>query len=152
MLKSIFLFLILAISISTLTAQKKEQPDTRRILNSDLLFKKASHQKSGAWFLITGGILAYAAGVIINSKSTYVTSSGWYSLTYTVPNTPPAKSKKGDLLKYGGLGLIAGSIPLFIVSARTHNNASVLLRHEEVSFNHIICDHSIPALAIRINL
>ena len=159
MKKIISIFIIVAFVFNTLNAQIKEQTTDQKSFNSTQLFKKARQQKLGAWILAGVGILSYATVVFINlnpngsyqSSSTY---GGWNNLTntYNTITTYPDKFDKGNVIKYGGIACVLGSVPLFIAAAKNKRHAGLLLQKEEISFNHIFKNKSFPALAIKFNM
>lgn len=154
--------IILALAVSLVLQQAFSQMrDTSTVkenhqVDYQSLFQKAKHQKTAAWILLGGGTgLAIIGMAIISGEAGEKLTNDFATIfslgLYTAPE--PKHSAAGPILAITGSGVILGSIPLFIASAKNKNAARIILRDQHVFFNPQlnIKDH-LPSLGICINL
>ncbi|TCZ69661.1 hypothetical protein [Flaviaesturariibacter aridisoli] len=101
----------------------QELPDDRPAPNTRAFYlERSKHQKTAAWVMLGAGTLAAVIGAATAASDFDIDLSG---------NSKPDKSTSGsEVAAFGGLALIAGSVPLFLASGRNKRKAAVLLKSE----------------------
>ncbi len=83
-------------------------------LTKEYYLQKSNNQKKAAWVLLGAGAVAAIGGAV------------WFSETFSIdifgPDRDPGENTAGFVM-LAGLGSMAGSIPLFIASARNKGRA-----------------------------
>ncbi len=123
-MKKILAILLVAFYTVTLAGQ-----DT---LTRDYYLQKSKNQKTAAWVLLGGGALMTIGGAI------------WFNETFSIDifgeDDDPGENTAGFVM-IAGVGAMAGSIPLFIASARNKGRA------EKMTV--FIGSERMPAFAVR---
>lgn len=87
-------------------------------LTKDYYLQRSKNQKTAAWVLLGAGAVAAIGGAI------------WFNETFSIdifgPDRNPGENTAGFVM-LAGLGSMAGSIPLFIASARNKGRAEKMM-------------------------
>lgn len=147
MKKIIICISLLTVSVTSFSQQINPSP----ALSKQDYQHKSKNQKTAAWILLAGGTAMIITGGIIwgNEVNKTIENDPW-SVFYA-----PYTTTKGAGLTVAGLVFTAGSIPLFIVSAKNKRKAmSVSLKNEmmpQLQSSRFV-QRNIPSLTLKISL
>jgi hypothetical protein len=156
MKKITFFFLLLAVSVSVFSQQIEPSPT---LTKQDYL-AKSKKQKTGAWLLMGGGfaMMTIGAGVAIDDAAAETSDAlvTIFSLGTVEPeNNDKDNTTLSNVLFFGGLAAIVGSIPLFKAAKRNKREGmSLSFSNQKIpslqktSFVY----NSIPSVKLKINL
>ena len=117
-------------------------------VDANSLLQKSKKQKSAAWILLGGGAGLTAVGFIIG-----VTEAAKDLSNIFTPNYSASNSTGGEIMVYAGIGVMLGSIPLFIASGKNKRKANLMIKDENVFFNpKLNMKEHLVSLGIKINL
>jgi len=147
-MKKIILFAMLLI-MSTMSFS--QQTNSHPVLNKQDYLQKSKNQKTAAWVLVGGGAALMVTGVVV-----------WVNDINRTAETDPFgaiveayTSTSGYWVIAAGLVAAAGSIPLFIASAKNKRKAmSMSFKNETVPQlqNGSFVNRSVPSLSLKISL
>ena len=142
----ICLVFLLAVNVSAFT----QQPNSRT--DKEYLLLKSKHQNTGAWILLGGGAALTAVGLAIGVSSVYnelgsVITTGKDDHSFVA----------GEAVLITGFASMAGSIPLFIASARNKRRAmetvlTLKMESRPKIENRSIYSSRYPAMSIKFSL
>ncbi len=132
MKKILFICLSFCIIISKANSQMRDTTINNHKFDADMLMKKSKKQKSAARILLGGGAGMAAIGLMIGAIE-YESSD--YLQNIFNPAYSPKRTPASEIMFYSGAGIMLGSIPLFIASAKNKRNAKLMIKEETVFFN-----------------
>ncbi len=115
-----------------ISGQLPEQPNKTDKHDYDYYKNRSVGQKTGALFLMGGGIVLTVVGIVT------FTEAASEDLLYTItlndaPQATDNKEKTGAALAVVGIGMIAGSIPLFVASHKNKMRARLAPKSQQLS-------------------
>jgi hypothetical protein len=139
-MKYICLLLMLSASYSNLIAQ-----ETTPVVNTDYLKKSKAQRTTGIVLLVTGAVSS-TIGLAIT-----LSSLG----NFLDPDQNSNSGSSGDVLGYGGLVIMATSIPFLVASSKNRKRAASIgfkLERSPLLLQQSVRYQSYPAASIKISL
>ena len=147
-MKKIILF---AMMLSMSAASFSQQTNSLPALTKQDYLKKSKNQKTAAWVLVGGGAALVVTGCIVwvNDVNKNAETDPFGVIIDTYTNT------SGYWIVAAGIVAAAGSIPLFIASAKNKRKAmSLSFKNETIQQlkNNSFVNCSVPSLSLKISL
>ena len=123
-MKGLFSILLFTLFMNPLYSQRWND-SLLNLSNEELnqyYHKKSRHQKAAAFSLLGGGLL-------LASISASVASSN-IAIDLFSPNPHPPSASTEEVLVWVGLAIAAGSVPLFLASAKNKRRAQIVLGNQ----------------------